>query len=395
MQTPIAVVGVSALFPGSSDARGFWRDILAGRDLITDVPPSHWLIEDYYDPDPAAPDKTYCKRGAFLSPVDFDPMEFGVPPSIVPATDTAQLLALIVAQKVLEDASQGQFAAMDRERISVHPRRHLGAGAARLDGEPPAASRVDQGAARERHPRGRGAGDLRPHRDAATCPGRRPRSPGSSATSSPGASPTASISAAPTPSPTRPAPARWRRCRWAINELRARPVGPRDHRRRRHDERHLHVHVLQQDAGALAHRRLPPVLRRRRRHAARRGHGDVRAQAARGRRARRRPRLRGDPRASARRPTGAARASTRRCPTGRHARCGARTRQPATARRRSSSSRRTARGPRPATPPSSRGCAWRSRESGRSDRSGARSARSSRRSGTPRPRRARPGCSRR
>ena len=118
-QTPIAVVGVSALFPGSTDSRGFWADILAGKDLITDVPPSHWLIEDYYDPDPKALDKTYSKRGGFVSPVDFDPLEFGVPPSIVPATDSAQILALIVAQKVLEDAAQGQFANMDRERISV------------------------------------------------------------------------------------------------------------------------------------------------------------------------------------------------------------------------------------------------------------------------------------
>ena len=118
-QVPIAVVGVSALFPGSSDAQGFWRDILAGRDLITDVPASHWLVEDYYDADPAAPDKTYCRRGSFLSPQDFDAMEFGVPPSILPATDTAQILSLIVAQKVLEDASQGQFANMDRERMSV------------------------------------------------------------------------------------------------------------------------------------------------------------------------------------------------------------------------------------------------------------------------------------
>ncbi len=116
---PIAVVGVSALFPGSADARGFWADILAGRDLVTDVPSTHWLVEDYYDPEPSALDKTYCKRGAFLSPVDFDPMEFGIPPSNMPSTDTSQILALIVAQKVLEDASQGQFAAMDRERISV------------------------------------------------------------------------------------------------------------------------------------------------------------------------------------------------------------------------------------------------------------------------------------
>ena len=34
---PLAVVGVSALFPGSIDASGFWTDILAGRDLLTDV----------------------------------------------------------------------------------------------------------------------------------------------------------------------------------------------------------------------------------------------------------------------------------------------------------------------------------------------------------------------
>ena len=118
-QLPIAVIGVSALFPGSTDSRGFWSDILAGKDLITDVPSTHWLIEDYYDKDPKALDKTYSKRGGFLPPVDFDPLEFGLPPNIVPATDTAQILALIVAQKVLDDAAQGQFSKMDRERISV------------------------------------------------------------------------------------------------------------------------------------------------------------------------------------------------------------------------------------------------------------------------------------
>ena len=116
---PIAVVGVSALFPGSATAGGFWRDILAGRDLVTDVPESHWLIEDYYDPDPKAPDKTYAKRGAFISPVDFDPVAYGIPPTIVEATDTSQLLALIVARQVLDDAAKGQFDEIDKSRISV------------------------------------------------------------------------------------------------------------------------------------------------------------------------------------------------------------------------------------------------------------------------------------
>src|SRR5689334_13597101 len=92
-RAPIAVVGVSALFPGSSDAQGFWRDILAGRDLLSEVPETHWRLEDYYDADPTTPDKTYGKRGGFLKPVDFDPVEFGLPPNAVSATDPEQLLA--------------------------------------------------------------------------------------------------------------------------------------------------------------------------------------------------------------------------------------------------------------------------------------------------------------
>ncbi|MDG1483992.1 MAG: SDR family oxidoreductase [Myxococcota bacterium] len=113
----IAVVGVSALFPGSLNATGFWRDILEGTDRISDVPSSHWLIEDYYDDDKSAQDMTYARRGAFLGDVDFDALGWGVPPSIVPATDTSQLLALIVAQRVLDDAARQRE--VDRSRISV------------------------------------------------------------------------------------------------------------------------------------------------------------------------------------------------------------------------------------------------------------------------------------
>ncbi|TWP50620.1 SDR family NAD(P)-dependent oxidoreductase [Lentzea tibetensis] len=116
---PVAVVGVSALLPGSSDVDGFWRSVLRGEDQITDVPSSHWLISDYYDADPSAPDKTYGKRGAFLSPVDFDPLAFGMPPNQIPATDTTQLLSLIVAEQVLRDATGGSLSSLDRDKVSV------------------------------------------------------------------------------------------------------------------------------------------------------------------------------------------------------------------------------------------------------------------------------------
>jgi polyketide-type polyunsaturated fatty acid synthase PfaA len=118
-QEDIAVVGVSALFPGAADTNGFWRNIVEGNDYITDVPGSHWLIEDYYDPDPAAPDKTYSKRGGFLPEIDFEPFKYSIPPANLKATDTSQLLALIVAEKVIEDACNNQFDRLNRNKISV------------------------------------------------------------------------------------------------------------------------------------------------------------------------------------------------------------------------------------------------------------------------------------
>ncbi len=117
-RVPLAVVGVGALFPGSSDATGFWNDIVAGTDRIGPVPAERWLVEDYYDPDPAAPDRTYANRGAFLDAHTFDALRFGMPPTLAPTTDSTQLLALIVAQQVLDDATRGQFASMDRSRVS-------------------------------------------------------------------------------------------------------------------------------------------------------------------------------------------------------------------------------------------------------------------------------------
>ncbi|MEV6823358.1 SDR family oxidoreductase [Amycolatopsis sp. NPDC051102] len=117
-QVPIAVVGVSALLPGCDAIEDFWRAVLTGRDLITEVPPTHWLAEDYYDPDPSAVDKTYSRRGAFLGPTDFDTLSFGIPPKALAATDTTQLLTLVAVEQVLTDAF-GDRTAPDGENVGV------------------------------------------------------------------------------------------------------------------------------------------------------------------------------------------------------------------------------------------------------------------------------------
>ena len=92
------------------------------------------------------------------------------------------------------------------------------------------------------------------HRRRATSRGRRTASPACSATSSPGGSPTGSTSAAPTASSTPRAPARCQRRPPRGAGTADRAGRRRRHRRRRHVQRHLHVHVLQQDAGPVADR---------------------------------------------------------------------------------------------------------------------------------------------
>ncbi|MDG9702016.1 beta-ketoacyl synthase N-terminal-like domain-containing protein [Streptomyces sp. DH37] len=102
--TPVAIVGLGALFPRSGDLNEFWQNIAEGNDCIEEVPETHWKISDYYDPDPSVPDKTYAKRGGFIPTVPFSPLEFGLPPNTLEVTDVLQLLSLMVAKQTLKDA---------------------------------------------------------------------------------------------------------------------------------------------------------------------------------------------------------------------------------------------------------------------------------------------------
>ena len=105
---PVAIIGMGCLFPQADGLAGYWANIRRRRDAITAVPETHWRLDDYYDPDPKAPDRTYARRGGFLNPVDFPPLDFGIAPNNLDATDTTQLLGLLVARQALEDAGYGE-----------------------------------------------------------------------------------------------------------------------------------------------------------------------------------------------------------------------------------------------------------------------------------------------
>jgi len=116
--SPLAIVGLSAIFPQADDLRAYWRNLKAGTDAITALPATHWRGADFFNADPKAPDMTYAQRGGFISPVNFNPLEFGIAPKDIEATDTTQLLGMVAAKQALADAGYDQKP-FDRQRTSV------------------------------------------------------------------------------------------------------------------------------------------------------------------------------------------------------------------------------------------------------------------------------------
>jgi acyl transferase domain-containing protein/NAD(P)-dependent dehydrogenase (short-subunit alcohol dehydrogenase family) len=116
----IAVIGMGCVFPRAQGLRDYWKNLRTGADAIVPVPGSHWNPDDYFDKDPSRPDMTYCRRGGFLDAFPFDPVEFGIPPTALEATDSSQLLGLVVAKQALEDAGYPPSkTTWSREKTSV------------------------------------------------------------------------------------------------------------------------------------------------------------------------------------------------------------------------------------------------------------------------------------
>ncbi|MFQ5559265.1 MAG: beta-ketoacyl synthase N-terminal-like domain-containing protein, partial [Nitrospinota bacterium] len=118
-QEPIAIVGMACIFPKADNLGEYWSNIVKKVDAITDIPSTHWKTEEFFNEDIKQPDHTYSQKGGFISPVPFDPLEFGIAPNAVEATDTSQLLGLVVAQQALNDAGYGKDRDFNREKVSV------------------------------------------------------------------------------------------------------------------------------------------------------------------------------------------------------------------------------------------------------------------------------------
>ena len=104
---PLAVIGMACRFPAADTPEEFWQLLQTGRDLMTEIPRQRWPVDDYYDPVPGTPGKSYVREAAFLQQVDqFDPQFFGISPREATSLDPQQRLLLEVAWEALERAGQ-------------------------------------------------------------------------------------------------------------------------------------------------------------------------------------------------------------------------------------------------------------------------------------------------
>ncbi len=111
---PIAIIGLSGVYPGATTADELWENLRAGRSAIGEVPAGRWNAAAYYDP-AGGPGKTYCRHGGFLADVDrFDAGFFRITPKEAEHMDPQQRLFLQVVWQLWEDAGYTR-ATLDRE----------------------------------------------------------------------------------------------------------------------------------------------------------------------------------------------------------------------------------------------------------------------------------------
>jgi acyl transferase domain-containing protein len=92
--------------------------VWAKKYSITEVPPDRWSVADYYDPDPAAPAKTYSKIGSWVRGFEFDWKRWHIPPRVAGAMDEGQQWAISIAAEALADYGY-PGKPLDTERTAV------------------------------------------------------------------------------------------------------------------------------------------------------------------------------------------------------------------------------------------------------------------------------------
>ncbi|MBL4906257.1 MAG: type I polyketide synthase, partial [Sneathiella sp.] len=102
----IAIVGSSIRLPnGCDNLDDYWRVLVNGEDLITEVSSERWNVDAYYYPERDIPGKAYTKAAGQLDNIwDFDASFFNISPREAAQLDPQQRLLLELSWEAFENA---------------------------------------------------------------------------------------------------------------------------------------------------------------------------------------------------------------------------------------------------------------------------------------------------
>ncbi len=104
MHRRVALIAYSLRFPGT-DTQHFWQDLLAKKDLVTEVDPTRWSKDSFLHPDKRHPGSSYTFAAGSLGDVSgFDAAFFGISPREAALMDPQQRLLLELAWETFENA---------------------------------------------------------------------------------------------------------------------------------------------------------------------------------------------------------------------------------------------------------------------------------------------------
>ncbi|MFG1651599.1 SDR family NAD(P)-dependent oxidoreductase [Micromonospora sp. NPDC049275] len=117
--TSIAVVGMACRYPDARSPQELWENAIAGRRAFRRLPDVRMNADDYFDADPAAPDRFYARNAAVIEGYEFDRVGYKVAGSTYRSTDLAHWLALETAATALADAGFPAGEGLPQERTGV------------------------------------------------------------------------------------------------------------------------------------------------------------------------------------------------------------------------------------------------------------------------------------
>lgn len=104
MHRRVAIIAYSVRFPGT-DTQNFWNDLLAQKDLVTEVDPARWSKQSLLHPDKRHPGSSYTFAAGSLGDISaFDAAFFGISPREAALMDPQQRLLLELSWETFENA---------------------------------------------------------------------------------------------------------------------------------------------------------------------------------------------------------------------------------------------------------------------------------------------------